>query len=77
MLKTADWLNRRADEVADETLGEAAVLTAEDSCRVPTMEETGVTGSVHRPTPHLPAVKVMDTFLSSAPTTAAATPSAS
>jgi serine/threonine protein kinase len=30
VLKSGDWLNRSADEVADETLGEAGILTAEE-----------------------------------------------
>ena len=30
VLKSGDWLHRRADEVADETLGEAGVITTEE-----------------------------------------------
>ena len=30
VLKSSDWLNRRADEVADDTLGETGILTAEE-----------------------------------------------
>ena len=39
VLKTGDWLNRRADEVADETLGEAGTLTAEEKERHKTLGE--------------------------------------
>ena len=30
VLRMSDWMCRRADEVADETFGEAGVLTAEE-----------------------------------------------
>ena len=33
VLKAADWMSRRADEVADETFGEAGTLTAEEKDR--------------------------------------------
>ena len=33
VLRSGDWLNRRADEVADETLGEHGTLTAEEKDR--------------------------------------------
>ena len=39
VLKTSDWMCRRADEVADETLGEAATLTAEEKDRHHTLGE--------------------------------------
>ena len=35
VLKSGDWMNRRADEVADETIGEAGVLTAEETGQAP------------------------------------------
>ena len=39
VLKTSDWMCRRADEVADETMGEAAVLTAEEKDRHKALSE--------------------------------------
>ena len=39
VLKTSDWLNRRAEEVADETIGEAGTLTAEEKERHKTLGE--------------------------------------
>ena len=39
VLKSGDWLNRRADEVADETIGEIGTLTAEEKDRHRTLGE--------------------------------------
>ncbi len=39
VLKTSDWLNRRAEEVADETIGEVGTLTAEEKERHKTLGE--------------------------------------
>jgi len=39
VLTSGDWLNRRADEVADETLGEHGTLTAEEKDRYRTLGE--------------------------------------
>ena len=39
VLTSGDWLNRRADEVADETIGETGTLTAEEKERHKTLGE--------------------------------------
>ena len=56
VLRTSDWMCRPADEVADETLGEAGVLTAEEKDRHRTLgeytllEELGGGGMARRST---------------------------
>ena len=48
VLRTSDWMCRPADEVADETLGEAGVLTAEEKDRHRTLGEYTLTGGAGR-----------------------------
>jgi hypothetical protein len=79
VLKTADWMCRRADEIADETLGEAGVLTAEEKDRHRTLgeyarlEELGGGGmgrvfkAVHRKMNRAVAVKLLPESLVQSP----------
>ena len=79
VLKTGDWLNRRADEVADETFGEAGTLTAEEKDRHRTLgeytllEELGGGGmgrvfkAVHRKMNRTVAVKLLPESLVQSP----------
>ena len=79
VLKTADWMCRRADEVEDETLGEAGVLTAEEKDRHRTLgeyellEELGGGGmgrvfkAVHRKMNRTVAVKLLPESLVRSP----------
>ena len=48
VLKTSDWLDRRADEVADETIGEAGTLTAEEKDKYKTLGEYELAGGTWR-----------------------------
>ena len=79
VLKTGDWLNRRADEVADETIGEAGTLTAEEKDRHRTLgeyillEELGGGGmgrvfkATHRKLNRTVAVKLLPQSLGQSP----------
>jgi serine/threonine protein kinase len=79
VLTSGDWLNRRADEVADETLGEHGTLTAEEKDRYRTLgeydllEELGGGGmgrvfrAVHRKMNRTVAVKLLPQSLVQSP----------
>ena len=79
VLKSGDWLNRQADEVADETFGEAGTLTAEEKDRHRTigeyslLEELGGGGmgrvfkAVHRKMNRTVAVKLLPESLVQSP----------
>ena len=79
VLKSGDWMYRRADEVADETFGEAGVLTAEEKDRHRTLgeytllEELGGGGmgrvfkAVHRKMNRTVAVKLLPESLVQSP----------
>ena len=79
VLKSVDWMCRRADEVADETLGEAGTLTAEEKDRHRTLgeytllEELGGGGmgrvfkAIHRKMNRTVAVKLLPESLVQSP----------
>ena len=79
VLRTSDWMCQRADEVADETFGEAGVLTAEERDRHRTLgeytllEELGGGGmgrvfkAVHRKMNRTVAVKLLPESPSQSP----------
>ena len=79
VLKMSDWMCQRADEVADETFGEAGILTAEEKDRHRTLgeyallEELGGGGmgrvfkAVHRKMNRTVAVKLLPESLVQSP----------
>ena len=79
VLKSSDWLNRRADEVADDTLGEAGVITTEEREKYQVigeytlLEELGGGGmgrvfkAIHRKMDRLVAIKLLPQSLIESP----------
>jgi hypothetical protein len=79
VLRTSDWMCRRADEVADETIGEAGTLTAEEKDKHRTLgeyallDELGSGGmgrvfkAVHRKMNRTVAVKLLPDSLVQSP----------